>query len=45
LETNLGFFGKSKGAQALVAEYQSKVDAARAEVDKLKAALKQIPRE
>lgn len=45
LETNLGFFGKSKGAQALVADYQQKVDKARAEVDQLKAKLKQIPRE
>lgn len=45
LETNLGFFGKSKGAQALVADYQQKVDKARAEVDRLKAQLKQIPRE
>ena len=45
LENNLGFFGKSKGAQALVADYQSKVDVAREEVVKLKAALKQIPRE
>jgi len=45
LETNLGFFGKSKGAQALVADYQQKVDKARAEVDRLKAQLKTIPRE
>jgi hypothetical protein len=45
LETNLGFFGKSKGAQALVADYQQKVDKARAEIDRLKAQLKQIPRE
>lgn len=45
LETNLGFFGKSKGAQALVAEYQEKVDKARAEIDRLKAQLKQIPRD
>jgi hypothetical protein len=45
LETNLGFFGKSKGAQTLVAEYQSKVDAAKAEVAKLKGVLKMIPRE
>lgn len=45
LETNLGFFGKSKGAQALVADYQQKVDKARAEVDRLKGQLKQIPRE
>lgn len=45
LETNLGFFGKSKGAQALVAEYQQKVDKARAEIDRLKAELKTIPRE
>lgn len=44
LETNLGFFGKSKGAQSLVAEYQSKVDAAKAEVAKLKGQLKMIPR-
>ena len=45
LETNLGFFGKSKGAQALVSEYQQKVDKARAEVDRLKGELKQIPRD
>ena len=45
LETNLGFFGKSKGAQSLVADYQSKVDHAKAEVDKLKAQLKMIPRD
>lgn len=45
LETNLGFFGKSKGAQSLVADYQSKVDAAKDEVVKLKAQLKMIPRE
>ncbi|HTF05605.1 MAG TPA: DUF349 domain-containing protein, partial [Bacteroidia bacterium] len=45
LETNLGFFGKSKGAQALVADYQAKVDKAREEIVKLKAVLKQIPRE
>lgn len=45
LETNLGFFGKSKGAQALVTEYQDKVSKARAEVDRLKAQLKQIPRD
>jgi hypothetical protein len=45
LETNLGFFGKSKGAQALVADYQQKVDKARGEVDRLKAQLKTIPRE
>ena len=44
LETNLGFFGKSKGAQTLVAEYQSKVDAAKEEVAKLKGQLKMIPR-
>ncbi|HTL83269.1 MAG TPA: DUF349 domain-containing protein [Bacteroidia bacterium] len=45
LETNLGFFGKSKGAQSLVADYQSKVDAAKAEIDKLKTQLKGIPRD
>jgi hypothetical protein len=45
LETNLGFFGKSKGAQALVTEYQEKVSKARAEVDRLKAQLKQIPKD
>lgn len=45
LETNLGFFGKSKGAQSLVTEYQAKVDHAKAEVDKLKAQLKMIPRD
>lgn len=45
LETNLGFFGKSKGAQSLVADYQAKVDTAKAEIERLKARLKQIPRE
>ncbi|MBI3509978.1 MAG: DUF349 domain-containing protein [Bacteroidetes bacterium] len=45
LETNLGFFGKSKGAQSLVADYQNKVDAAKAEIEKLKAQLKMIPRD
>lgn len=45
LETNLGFFGKSKGAASLVADYQKKVDAAKEEVKRLKAQLKQIPRD
>jgi Domain of Unknown Function (DUF349) len=45
LETNLGFFGKSKGAQTLVADYQNKVDAAKDEIVKLKAQLKLIPRD
>ncbi|MGL5890944.1 MAG: DUF349 domain-containing protein [Bacteroidia bacterium] len=45
LETNLGFFGKSKGATSLVADYQKKADAAKEEVKRLKAQLKQIPRD
>ncbi|HEU4717230.1 MAG TPA: DUF349 domain-containing protein [Bacteroidia bacterium] len=45
LETNLGFFSKSKGGQSLVADYQAKVDSAREEVVRLKAQLKMIPRE
>lgn len=45
LETNLGFFGKSKGAASLVADYQKKADAAKEEVKRLKAQLKQIPRD
>jgi hypothetical protein len=45
LETNLSFFGKSKGAQSLVADYQSKVDHAKEEIEKLKKQLKLIPRE
>lgn len=45
LENNIGFFSKSKGAQSLVGEYQQKIDAAKAEVDKLKAQLKMIPRD
>lgn len=44
LENNIGFFGKSKGAQSLVTDYQDKINAAKAEVDKLKAQLKMIPR-
>lgn len=45
LETNLGFFSKSKGAQSLVAQYQGQVEKNKAEIDRLKAQLKQIPRE
>ena len=45
LETNLGFFGKSKGPASLVADYQKKADAAKEEVKRLKAQLKQIPRD
>jgi hypothetical protein len=45
LETNLGFFGKSKGAQSMVAEYQQKVDKAKEEVAALRVQLKAIPRD
>jgi hypothetical protein len=44
LETNLGFFGKSKGASGLVAEYEQKLTAGKAEIEQLKAKLKRIPR-
>jgi len=45
LENNIGFFGKSKGAQSLVTDYQTKIDNAKAEVTQLKAKLKMIPRD
>lgn len=45
LENNIGFFGKSKGALSLVGDYQQKIDAAKAEVEKLKAQLKMMPRD
>lgn len=45
LENNISFFGKSKGAQSLVTDYQQKIDSAKEEVIRLKAQLKMIPRE
>lgn len=45
LETNLGFFSKSKGAASLVGDYQKKADEAREEVTRLKAQLKLLPRD
>ncbi|MCX6313080.1 MAG: DUF349 domain-containing protein [Bacteroidetes bacterium] len=45
IENNLGMFSKSKGAQSLVADYQAQVEKHKDEVAKLKAQLKQIPRE
>ncbi|MBL0046602.1 MAG: DUF349 domain-containing protein [Bacteroidetes bacterium] len=43
LENNLGFFGKSKNADAMKAEFQQKIDRSKEEVTKLKAQLKMIP--
>lgn len=45
LETNIGFFAKSKGADALKLEVQQKVDKAKAEIDGFKRRLKAIPNE
>ncbi len=43
LENNLGFFGKSKNADAMKVEFQQKIDRSKEEVVKLKAQLKLIP--
>ncbi len=43
LENNLGFFGKSKNADAMKAEFEQKIERSKAEVAKLKAQLKLIP--
>lgn len=43
LENNLGFFGKSKNADAMKLEFQHKIDRSKEEVAKLKAQLKLIP--
>lgn len=45
LENNLGFFAKSKGAQALAKEVEKKVERSRAKIAQLKAQLKLIPNE
>jgi len=45
LENNLGFFANSKGANALKAEVEKKIDAEREKIDTLKAKLKSIPNE
>ena len=42
LENNIGFFAKSKNANALKEEYEQKIKAAKDEIDKLKARLKEI---
>lgn len=43
LENNLGFFGKSKNADAMKAEFLEKIERSKVEVVKLKAQLKMIP--
>jgi Domain of Unknown Function (DUF349) len=43
LENNLGFFGKSKNADAMKVEFQQKIDKGKEEINKLKAQLKMIP--
>jgi predicted DNA-binding protein YlxM (UPF0122 family) len=45
LENNLGFFANSKGANALKAEVEKKVEAERAKIEALKTKLKSIPNE
>lgn len=44
LENNLGFFGKGSDNNPMVIDVKKKIDKAKAELDKLKATLKQIPR-
>ncbi len=44
-ENNVGFFAKSKGAEALMKDVQSKVNAANNKIEALKRKLKMIPNE
>lgn len=43
LENNLGFFGKSKNAAPLLAEYQEKLEKTKLEIEELRTKLKFIP--
>lgn len=45
LENNLGFFGRSKGAEKMMAQYQKQIDQKKAEIDGLKRQLKLLPNE
>lgn len=45
LENNLGFFARSKGADALRAEVEKKIEAANRKIDQAKQRLKMIPNE
>jgi hypothetical protein len=45
LENNLGFFANSKGANALKAEVEKKIEVEREKIEVLKAKLKSIPNE
>lgn len=45
LENNLGFFAKSKGADALKLEVQKKIDKAQQEIESIKQKIKMIPNE
>jgi hypothetical protein len=42
LENNIGFFAKSKNASALLQEYEQKINAAKEEINALKAKLKDL---
>lgn len=44
LENNLSFFSKSKNAEAMLADFQKKIDDSKAEIKKLKESLNRIPR-
>lgn len=45
LENNLGFFAKSKGADALKLDVQKKIDKAQQEIESIKQKIKMIPNE
>lgn len=45
LENNLGFFSRSKGAEALIRDVEKKVERSRDRIAELKAQLKMIPNE
>ena len=44
LENNLSFFSKSKNAEAMLADFQKKIDDSKTEIKKLKESLNRIPR-
>jgi len=43
LENNIGFFGRSKNAQAMVVDFQQKIDRTKEEIKKLTDQMKAIP--
>lgn len=44
IENNMAFFGKSKNAETMLADFKKKIDDGRAEIQRLKEQLKVLPR-